>query len=136
MYKGLGMLRPLLWCSAFLVSIGVWSGSVQAAAGFDPAQNSDHQARYERYIFGPTAETIDFGIQPLWMPVGVILETMRRDSLLREDLRRAGRSVRFHPFFKGSDINRFLHAGKLVGGVGGDLPGIHACNSMFKFFEA
>ncbi|MBF0153469.1 MAG: ABC transporter substrate-binding protein [Magnetococcales bacterium] len=85
------------------------------------------QARYQDYVFGPAREMIDLGIQPLWMPLGVIVETMRRDLFLREDLHRMGKGVRFHPFLKGLDVNRFLHAGKLTAGVGGDLPGINAC---------
>ncbi|MBF0271589.1 MAG: NrtA/SsuA/CpmA family ABC transporter substrate-binding protein [Magnetococcales bacterium] len=72
---------------------------------------------------------MDIGIQPLWLPIGIITEVMKRDGILQEALQRSGASVRFHPFLKGSDLNLQLRDGKLEGGFGGDMPTITACVS-------
>ncbi|MBF0128206.1 MAG: ABC transporter substrate-binding protein [Magnetococcales bacterium] len=70
---------------------------------------------------------IDLGIQPLWLPSGIITEVMKRDGILREQLRREGMTIRFHPFLKGADVNEEIHGHALEGGVGGDMPTITAC---------
>ena len=41
--------------------------------------------------------------------------------------RRLTTEIRFHPFLKGADVNRFLIKGELEGGIGGDMPAIGAC---------
>ncbi|MBF0308025.1 MAG: ABC transporter substrate-binding protein [Magnetococcales bacterium] len=87
----------------------------------------DTNSPYINYSYGPATEWIDIGIQPLWLPSSLITETMRRDVLLRQELAARGKGIRFHPFLNGPDINTLLHEGRLVAGVGGDLPALRAC---------
>lgn len=82
---------------------------------------SDHPI-YSKYDFGSTDNVIDFGIQPMGVPIGVILEVMRRDAMLRESLSHQDMEIRFHPFLKGADINFFLLRGDIEVATGGDMP--------------
>lgn len=81
---------------------------------------------YKNYHFDQSENVINIGIQPLWTP-GVITEVMKRDQLLKQALLHRGMTVRFHPFFKGADVNYFLQRGDLDAGVGGDMPAISLC---------
>jgi sulfonate transport system substrate-binding protein len=81
---------------------------------------------YKNYKFGETANIIDIGIQPLWLPPGIITEVMSRDLILRRNLEQLGVEIRFHEFLKGSDVNFFLARGDLEAGVGGDMPALCA----------
>jgi len=79
---------------------------------------------YSKYEFGRGPKVIDFGIQPLAVPIGVTTEVMKRDRVLRTALSRLGMEIRFHPFMKGSDLNYFLRQGDIEGAVAGDMPAI------------
>lgn len=77
---------------------------------------------------GSKSETIvDIGVQPLWFPSGIITEVMQHDAILEAQLQQLGKKIRFHPFFKGADVNTQIHHGNLDGGIGGDMPAITAC---------
>lgn len=82
---------------------------------------------YSNYQFGQDANVIDVGIQPLWLPPGIIAEAMRHDIILRNALAEQGFEVRFHSFLKGADVNYFLQRGDLEVGVAGDMPVLTAC---------
>lgn len=86
---------------------------------------SDHPV-YNKYVFGQDETIIDFGIQPLWIPTSIIAEVMKRDHILKDELRERGLEIRFHPFFKGADVNFFLNRGDLETGIGGDMPALTA----------
>ncbi|MBF0183921.1 MAG: NrtA/SsuA/CpmA family ABC transporter substrate-binding protein [Magnetococcales bacterium] len=73
------------------------------------------------------AAIISVGIQPMWLPGGIITEVVRRDRVLRLALQQLGKEVRFHPFLSGVEVNNALQQGELVGGVVGDMPAITAC---------
>ena len=81
---------------------------------------------YSKYDFSKKANVIDIGVQPLWAPASTIIEAMKRDAVLRESLVEKGMEIRFHPFFKGVDVNFFLRRGDLEAGIGGDMPAITA----------
>ncbi|MEO5362709.1 MAG: ABC transporter substrate-binding protein [Magnetococcus sp. DMHC-8] len=115
-HRLLGGMLGLIWL--------LWLPAL-AAQPVDPSP--DPQARYRAYPYGREAGIIDIGIQPLWLPGGIMAEAMRRDGLLKEALRQRGMTIRFHAFLKGADINVYLHDGLLEGGFGGDLPAISAC---------
>ncbi|MBF0401704.1 MAG: ABC transporter substrate-binding protein [Magnetococcales bacterium] len=112
--------------AALVVALGVaW---LQPALATEPETGTPiQQTRYSHYPFGTDESVIDFGTQPLWLPAGLITEVMRRDGILRETLHQQGKTIRFHPFMKGADVNRYIHDGVLEGGVGGDMPAITAC---------
>jgi len=76
---------------------------------------------YSEYVYGEP-ETIYIGTQPLYSPTGLISETMRRDSVLKEELSKLGFKIIFYPFLKGYDVNQLLIQGHLQAGVGGDMP--------------
>lgn len=81
---------------------------------------------YTSYKFSDENNIIEFGYQPLWIPANVICEVMRRDSTFHKVLEEQGLRIRFHPFYKGSDVNNFMQQGKIDAGVGGDMPALFA----------
>ncbi len=81
---------------------------------------------YKDYEFGQDESVIDLGAQPMWIPTGLISETMRRDTLLHTALAEKGLRIRFHSFLKGADVNFFMRRGDLEVGIGGDMPALTA----------
>lgn len=107
----------LLWLVSGLPGL-VYPGEEQARAPVSSGTGNDP---------GQFLERVDIGIQPLWLPSGIIAEVMKRDAILRRDLKQVGAVPHFRPFFKGSDIGRAIHDDQLVGGMAGDMPVITAC---------
>ena len=62
---------------------------------------------YSKYKFDNTDRVINIGVQPLYLPTGLITESMKRDHILSENLLTNGLKVRYYPFLKGSDGNYF-----------------------------
>lgn len=114
----------MLWLIGILLLLA--SDPLLADHPTPPADLTRHPL-YKNHVFDQTPQTVDLGIQPLWLPSGVVTEVIRRDALLQKELRHLGLEIRFHPFLKGADVNFFLHAGKLEGGIGGDMPTLTAC---------
>ncbi|MBF0109190.1 MAG: ABC transporter substrate-binding protein [Magnetococcales bacterium] len=82
---------------------------------------------YGRYVFsGPDEAVIDAGYQPLAVPTGTVPAVMMRDGILARELGKIGKSVKFHPFFEGGDINSFLFSRHLEVMWAGDMPVIKA----------
>lgn len=81
---------------------------------------------YSKYKFDNTDRVINIGVQPLYLPTGLITESMKRDHILSENLLTNGLKVRYYPFLKGSDGNYFLQRGDIDIAVGGDMPAITA----------
>lgn len=79
---------------------------------------------YSTYDFSKDSKVINFGTQPLAVPVGVIAEVMRRDRVLHRSLKERGREIRFHPFLKGADLNFFFKRGNIHAAMAGDMPAI------------
>lgn len=86
---------------------------------------ADHPI-YKNYAFTGFSRVIDFGEQPLWIPTAVIIEVMKRDNILKDELYGLGFGIRFHPFLKGYDVNYFLLRGDLETAIGGDMPALSA----------
>lgn len=91
---------------------------------FQEEVNLDDHYLYSTYNFSDDPNVIDFGIQPLWIPTSTIIEIMRRDEVLLNELEKLGMEIRFHVFLKGDDVNYFIENGKLEAGIGGDMPAI------------
>lgn len=85
---------------------------------------------YSKYQFNNTDNVVNLGTQPLFMPTGLITETMKRDNILRESLKKLGVEIRFYSFLKGADVNHFLKSGDLDAGVGGNMPAIFAAATL------
>ena len=79
---------------------------------------------YSKHEYGASDDIIDFGCQPLGVPIGVISEVMRHDIILWEIFAEPGIRLRFHSFLKGADANYFLERGDLEIAMGGDMPAI------------
>jgi NitT/TauT family transport system substrate-binding protein len=86
---------------------------------------------YAAYQFGADDKTIDFGTQPLAVPTGTLAEVIQRDKVLGSLLAEAGYTLKFHSFYKGSDINFFMKRGDLDLAVGGDMPALIAAAQDF-----
>ncbi len=85
---------------------------------------------YSKYQFNNTDKIINIGTQPLYLPSGLISETMKRDRILRKALLNLGLELKYFPFLKGDDVNFFLKHKALDGGIGGDMPAITAAATM------
>ena len=81
---------------------------------------------YSQYSFSTDPGVINIGIQPLYLPTGIIFEAVKRDKILKHALSDLGVTVEYYPFLKGDDVNYFLYKKKLDSGIGGDMPAISA----------
>lgn len=104
---------------------GWLSGAPKRAPKAKASNLSDHPV-YSKYDFGKDANVIDFGVQPMGVPIGVLSAVMERDTVLIKALSEQGLKIRFHPFLKGADVNFFLRRGDLEVALGGDMPAIAA----------
>jgi hypothetical protein len=110
----------LLLLSVLLLPLPV--SAVTAAR--EPDGDLARHPLYSKFDFGKPSQRINFGAQPLSVPIGVIGEVMKRDRVLRNALGEIGFEIRFHPFLKGDDINFFLRQGKIDIALLGDMPTI------------
>lgn len=88
---------------------------------------------YSKYNFNKNDSVINIGIQPLYLPTGIILEVVRRDNILNNALSELGKRIEYHSFSKGADVNFFLQRNLLDGGVGGDMPALSISSNMDVF---
>lgn len=93
-----------------------------ALAGNEPDLAS--HPLYATYQFDREGKAVDFGTQPLAVPVGVISEVMQHDKILKKMLAERGWEFRRHGFLKGTDVNFFFQRGDLDLAVAGDYPTI------------
>ena len=93
--------------------------------------NLQNHPIYSQYTYNQDDAIINIGIQPLYLPTGIIFEAIKRDSILTRTLLQLNREIRYYSFLKGADVNFFLQQGQLNGGVGGDMPALSA-SSMVK----
>ena len=104
-----------------------WYRSETKPTSMALVQNLANHPVYSRYSFGKADEdVIDFGTQPLGVPLGVISEAIRYDAVLMKALKDQGLEMRFHPFLKGADLNFFLRRGDVEVALGGDMPALSA----------
>jgi len=100
--------------------------------GVSTRDNSDHADHpiYSKYRFDRSSRVINFGVQPLYLPTGLISEVMKRDRVFQKALKDLGVEIQYYPFLKGDDVNFFLKKHDLQMGVGGDMPAITAAADM------
>lgn len=77
---------------------------------------------YSTYRFSRDGSVVHFAHQPLAAPEGLIAEVMKRDAVLKKNLRAMGREVVFHPFLKGADIDFFVRRGDVDLATVGAVP--------------
>jgi ABC-type nitrate/sulfonate/bicarbonate transport system substrate-binding protein len=85
---------------------------------------------YSQYTFNQDDTIINIGIQPLYLPTGIIFEAIKRDTILKTALLQLDREIRYYSFLKGADVNFFLQEKLLDGGVGGDMPALSASSKV------
>lgn len=91
-------------------------------------QLTDHPI-YSSYNFIENGAKINIGIQPMYLPTGIIFEAIKRDEILKTALAESGKEIEYYSFLKGADVNYFLQKNLLDGGVGGDMPALSAAAS-------
>lgn len=79
---------------------------------------------YSNYNFNRNDSVINIGIQPMYLPTGIIMEVVKRDKILNETLANFGKQINYYPFFKGADVNFFIQQKMIDSGVGGDMPAL------------
>ena len=107
--------------------LGLGSDGKGASAG--PADMRRHPI-YSTYQFPEAEKAVRIGIQPLWIFHANIAEIMKRDHILRRELKSLGLDVHFFPFLKGADLNWFAREGDLDAGAGGDMATLSAAASF------
>jgi len=85
---------------------------------------------YSKYVFNAKDHVIRIGVQPLYLPSSLIMETLKRDTILREELSNLGLEILFFDFLKGDDVNFFLGRGDIDAGIGGDMPTLTAAANL------
>ncbi len=96
----------------------------------EPGTNLLDHPLYSTYKFTDDDSVIRIGVQPLYIPTGLITETISRDLILGEALSGLGMRIEYYPFLKGYDVNFFLKQNLLEIGIGGDMPAISAAVNM------
>ncbi len=110
----------------------VFSLGTRREEGVQTHENPDRASHpiYSKYRFDRSDRVINFGVQPLYLPTGLISEVMKRDRFLQRALKDLGMEIRYYPFLKGDDVNFFLKRHDLQMGIGGDMPAITAAADM------
>ncbi len=85
---------------------------------------------YSKYVFGTKDNVIRIGVQPLYLPGSLIMETIKRDTILKKELSKMGLEILFYDFLKGDDVNFFLGRGDIDAGIGGDMPTLTAAANL------
>lgn len=77
---------------------------------------------YKKHKFTNDEKVIEIGVPTPWASVNHIVEVMKRDEILKGELKRLGYTLKFYPFMKGEEINYFMRKGLLEGSIIGDMP--------------
>ncbi|WP_420265578.1 ABC transporter substrate-binding protein [Candidatus Magnetominusculus dajiuhuensis] len=102
--------------------------NVACAAEQPNAPKPDDKPYYSEYKFLKSGNYLNIGVQPLYLPSGMLTTVMSRDLILRRKLQEIGITIVFYPFFNGRDINKFFLSDDLQAGVVGNLPAITAAS--------
>lgn len=120
---------PLTCC---IIAIAVFCLAKAGLAESNPLRSPDltKHPLYSTYDFGKGSKIVNFGVQPIAVPIGLIGEVMKRDRILKRALKERGWDIRFHAFLKGSDLNFFVRRGSIDGAMAGDMPVIMTASSF------
>lgn len=94
------------------------------------SKDLQHHPIYSQYVYNQNDSIINIGFQPLYLPTGIIFEVIKRDKILKQELKLLGKRIAYFPYLKGADINFFLKQKELVAGVGGDMPALSASSNF------
>lgn len=99
----------------------IFSASCKKTKSVPTADFEKHHV-YKNYKFSNDEKIIEIGLPTPWASVNHIVETMKRDEIFKQELKRMGYTVKFYPFMKGEEINYFMKKGLLEGSIIGDMP--------------
>jgi len=102
------------------LSLVLWSGCREQEK--KPAGDFENHPIYKHYQFSNDEKVIEIGVPTPWSTVSHIVEVMKRDEILAEELGSMGYVVKFFPFLKGDEISYFMGKGSLEGTIMGDVP--------------
>ncbi len=91
---------------------------------------------YSKYKFVKSDNYLNVGVQPLYLPSGMITTVMSRDLILQRRLENMGITIVFYSFLKGMDVNKFFLGDDLQSGVVGDMPAVTAASKKDVFIPA
>jgi len=100
---------------------GTPGGSAMQVQPAEPADLRQHPL-YSGYQFATGSNVVRMGTQPCWTYCANVIEAIRRDPILSNELSQLGMRLEVHPFLKGDDINYFMNQGLLDFGIGGYPP--------------
>ncbi|MCP3939954.1 MAG: ABC transporter substrate-binding protein [Desulfobacteraceae bacterium] len=129
-------MKPIHWkiiiicCLSTLVIVFILPTKPDKKTVIVSTPNLDPLPLYSKYKFKKTDKFIRIGTQPLYMPSSLIVEALKRDSILKEELLKMGLKIYFYDFLKGDDVNFFLTLGDLDAGIGGDMPALTAASNL------
>lgn len=83
----------------------VYFGFLKKQPSFKPPEPlGDLQTHpiYSHYKFNNSDNILNIGVQPLYLPTGIILEAIKRDRILLQNLHDLGMDIQFFSFLKGN----------------------------------
>jgi hypothetical protein len=101
--KGLKFTLGLFFLILICISIFVLSKKKETSISIAELSPDlfDHPI-YSNYEFSHNDSVINIGIQPLYLPTGIIFEVLKRDNILNKALLASGKKINYYPFLKGS----------------------------------
>ncbi len=120
----------IVGCFVILGVVLIFSTKPDKAKPLVSTPNLTEHPIYSKYVFNAKDHVIRIGVQPLYLPGSLIMETLKRDTILREELSNLGLEILFFDFLKGDDVNFFLGRGDIDAGIGGDMPTLTAATNL------
>jgi ABC-type nitrate/sulfonate/bicarbonate transport system substrate-binding protein len=111
-------IKPFIFLFTLALVMSCLACTEERAAPVKPEDNP----LYKDYRFSSDEKVIELGAPTPWSAVSHLIEVMKRDEILKQDLDRMGYSVRVYPFLKGDEIIYFIKKGALEGAIMGDVP--------------
>ncbi|MBF0567390.1 MAG: ABC transporter substrate-binding protein [Nitrospirae bacterium] len=118
------------------VSALILSSALNIAYAADSQPRPEDKPYYSEYKFTKSDNYLNIGVQPNYLPAGVITAVMSRDLILRRKLQEMGITIVFYPFLTGRDVNKFFLSDDLQAGVAGEIPAITAASKKDVFIPA
>lgn len=99
----------------------LWAGCKQQQ-GSVPEPNLGNHPVYKHYSFSKDEKVIELGAVIPSAAITHLIEVMKRDEILKEELRRIGYTVKFYFFLESGDMIPSIKNGSLEGAILGDTP--------------
>jgi|GEM_PF-1643306 len=115
-------------CLVVLFFVLLWAGCEQQRESI-PAANLENHPIYKRYTFSNDEKVIELGASLPSSTVTHLIEVMKRDQILKQELAQVGYTVKFYFFQKGGDVMYFIKNDSLKGAFVGDMPTLMMASS-------